>query len=86
MNDFGGLVSMEDAFMEQSLVALQGWGQRAGPVEPAQASETVTREPPLRDLIRIMGHLMLRHDQDTQATAQQVTFILCLVLSQEGTI
>ena len=33
-----------------------------------------------------MGHLMLRHDQDLQATAQQDTFILYLVPSQEGSI
>ena len=97
MNDFGS-ESMEDAFTEQSLVALQGWGQSeagAKDQDPAKRArlgpskrdrQTADREPPLRDLIRAMGQLMLRHDQDLQSTAQQDTFILFLVPSPEGSI
>ena len=97
MSDFG-LESMEDAFTEQSLAALQGWGQseamgrdpdqlkRARTGQNKRDRQTVEREPPLRDLIRAMGHLMLRHDQDLQVLALQDTFILFLVPSQEGSI
>ena len=97
MNDFGS-VSMEDAFTEQSLVALQGWGlsettgndaehpKRARTSLSKRDRQTADREPPLRDLIRAMGQLMLRHDQDLQTSAMQDTFILFLVPSQEGSI
>ena len=97
MSDFGS-AAMEDAFTEQSLVALQGWGQvdtlgkdqdqskRARLGSSKRDRQMADREPPLRDLIRAMGQLMLRHDQDLQTSAMQDTFILFLVPSPEGSI
>ena len=97
MSGFGS-DHMEDNFTEQSLVALQGWGPSAAVGSEQDQSKRartgtskrdrtqVEKEPPLRDLVRAMGQLMLRHEQDLQSMAQQDTFIFYLVPSQEGSL
>ena len=66
-------------------------GKRSGaPQEgqnrPKQARSTTGNLLCEISLIRAMGQLMLRHDQDLQTSAMQGTFILYLVPSQEGSI